>query len=103
MILTPQNYLLNDPSHSNVYQTRINILGGNVTDALTFGVKQLICAIGMAVAARNPRSWVRMIWVEKFPYVPDAQLVGNPGEGRWGGEYSVGDQDKRAGQAGRLW
>lgn len=84
MILSPQNYLLGDPSRSTIHQTRINVVGGTVTDALTFGVKQPTCAIDMAVTAPELRSWVGEVWVEKFPYVPDAQMVGNPGEGLGG-------------------
>ena len=81
MILAPQNYLLGDPSRSTIHQARINFINGSVTDALTFGVKQPTCSLDLGVTAPNLESFVGEIYVAKFPYQPNAQMIGNPGDG----------------------
>ncbi|KAL8725316.1 MAG: hypothetical protein Q9181_006455 [Wetmoreana brouardii] len=85
MIIAPQNYLLGDPSRSTIHQTRINFVNGSVTDALTFGAKQPTCSVDLSVTAPNLKSFVGEVYIEKYPYHPDAQLVANPGEGSLGG------------------
>lgn len=81
MIIAPQNYLLGDPSRSTIHQTRINVVNGAVTDALTFGVKQPTCSLDLSVTAPNLQSFVGEIYESKYPYHPNAQMLGNPGDG----------------------
>ena len=81
MILTPQNYLLGDPSRGTIHQTRINAINGSVTDALSFGAKQPTCSLDLSVTAPNLKSFVGEVYIEKYPYEPDAQMLGNPGQG----------------------
>ena len=81
MIIAPQNYLLGDPSRGTIHQTRINFINGSVTDALTFGTKQPTCALDLSLTAPNLQSFVGEVYISKFPYHPDAQTIGNPGDG----------------------
>ncbi|KAL9609939.1 MAG: hypothetical protein Q9167_005335 [Letrouitia subvulpina] len=81
MIIAPQNYLLGDPSRSTIHQTRINFVKGAVTDALTFGTKQPTCALDLSVTKPNLETFVGEVYTSKYPYHPDAQMLGNPGEG----------------------
>jgi len=81
MIISPQNFLLGDPSRGTIHQTRINVVNGTVTDALTFGAKQPTCSIDLSVTAPNLQSFVGEVYTPKYPYVPDAQEVGNIGAG----------------------
>lgn len=81
MIIAPQNYLLGDPSRSTIHQTRINVINGSVTDALTFGAKQPTCSVDLSVTAPNLQSFVGEVYVSKFPYLPNSQQLGNPGDG----------------------
>jgi len=80
MVIAPQNYLPGDPSRSTIHQTRINFVNGSVTSALDFGVKQPSCSIDMSVTAPNLQSFVGEAYVPKYPYLPDSQYVGNPGD-----------------------
>ncbi|KAL8952143.1 MAG: hypothetical protein Q9222_001920 [Ikaeria aurantiellina] len=81
MIVAPQNYLLGDPSRGTIHQTRINVVNGSVTDALTFGVKNPTCSIDLSDTAPDVESFIGEVYVEKYPYLPDAQMLGNPGAG----------------------
>lgn len=81
MIIAPQNYLLGDPSRSTIHQTRINVINGSVTSALTFGAEQPTCALDLSVTARNLESFVGEVYTSKYPYLPDAQQIGNIGAG----------------------
>ena len=81
MIMTPQNYLLGDPSRGTIHQTRINAIKGSVTDALTFGVKQPTCSLDLSLTAPNLQSFIGEVYIGKYPYHPDSQMIGNPGEG----------------------
>ena len=84
MIIAPQNYLLGDPSRSTIHQTRINVINGSVTNALTFGAKQPTCSLDLSVTAPNLQSFIGEVYTEKYPYEPDAQMLGNPGDGTEG-------------------
>jgi primary-amine oxidase len=81
MIVAPQNYLLGDASRGTIHQARINFINGTVTDALTFGTKQPTCSLDMSVTAPNLETFVGEVYIEKYPYLPDAQMIGNPGAG----------------------
>ena len=81
MIIAPQNYLLGDPSRSTIHQTRINFINGSVTDALSFGVKQPTCDVDLSTTAPNLKTFVGEAYITKYPYHPDAQMIGNPGDG----------------------
>lgn len=80
MIITPQNYLLGDPSRGTIHQTRINYVNGSVTNALTFGSKPPTCTVDLSITAPNIDSFVGEIYVSKFPYHPDAIMIGDPGD-----------------------
>ena len=81
MIIAPQNYLLGDPSRRSIHGTRINAVGGVVTDALTFGATQPTCKLDLSVTAPELKTWVGEVYTGKFPFLPDSQMIGNPGEG----------------------
>ena len=80
MIITPQNYLLGDPSRSTIHQARINYVNGTVTSALTFGAKPPMCEIDLSITAPNTKTFVGEVYIEKYPYHPDAAMIGNPGD-----------------------
>ena len=85
MLLAPQNYLVSDPSRRTIHQTRINFINGTVTNALTFGAKQPTCAVDLAVTAPNLQSYIGEVYFSKYPNHPDAQMLGNPGDGALAG------------------
>ena len=85
MIIAPQNYLLGDPSRGTIHQTRINFINGSVTDALAFGAKQPTCSLDLSLTAPNLQSFVGEAYISKYPYFPDAQMIGNPGDGNVAG------------------
>ena len=80
MIITPQNYLLGDPSRSTIHQARINYVNGTATSALTFGANPPTCEIDLSVTAPNTESFVGEVFINKFPYHPDVIMMGNPGD-----------------------
>lgn len=84
MILAPQNYLLRDPSRGTIHQARMNLADGAVTDAMTYGAQQPICSVDMSITAPNLQSFAGEVYTSKYPYVADAQMVGNPGSGAQG-------------------
>ena len=80
MVLAPQNFLDGDPSRRTIHQARINYVNGSVTDAVTFGTKQPTCSVPLSVTAPDLKDYKGEIYIDKFPYHPDAQQIGNPGE-----------------------
>ncbi|KAG8532817.1 uncharacterized protein KY384_002695 [Bacidia gigantensis] len=80
-IVAPQNYLLSDPSRGTIHQTRINVINGSVTDALTFGAKQPTCALDLSQTAPDTQTFIGEVYINKFPYHSDAQMIGNPFDG----------------------
>ena len=80
MIITPQNYLLGDPSRSTIHQARINYVNGTVTSALTFGAQQPTCEINLSITAPNTESFIGEVYINKYPYHPNAALIGDPGD-----------------------
>ena len=81
MIIAPQNYLLGDPSRGTIHQTRINVINGTVTDAVTFGVKPPTCSVDLSITNPNTQSFIGEIYFPKYPYHPDMQEIGNIGAG----------------------
>ena len=81
MIISPSNFLNGDPSRGTIHQTRINVVNGTVTDALTFGAKQPSGSVDLSCTAPNLRSFIGEEYIRKYPYEPDAQQVGNLGAG----------------------
>ena len=95
MILAPQNYLLGDPSRGTIHQTRINSINGSVTEVTKFGSGVGGVGGGNGNGAGtgdgqkegngycNPdlTTWVGEVYIAKYPYLPDAQLVGSIGAG----------------------
>ena len=81
MIIAPSNFFDGDPSRSTIHQTRINVINGTVTDALTFGATQPSGSIDWSCTAPNLQSFIGEEYISKYPYEPDAQQVGNLGAG----------------------
>jgi len=81
MIIAPSNFLNGDPSRGTIHQTRINVVNGTVTNALTFGAKQPSGSIDLSCTAPNLQTFIGEEYISKYPYEPDAQQVGNLGAG----------------------
>lgn len=81
MIIAPQNYFVGDQSRNTIHQTRINVVNGTVTNALTFGAKQPTCSIDLSVTAPNLQSFIGEVFISKYPYEPNAQELGSVGAG----------------------
>ena len=77
MIVAPVNYLPGDPSRGTIHQTRINVVNGSVTNALTFGSKQPSGSVDLSCTAPNLQTFIGEEYIFKYPYEPDAQQVGN--------------------------
>ena len=80
MIIAPQNALYGDPSRSTIHQVRINAVNGSVTNALTFGVKQDNCSLDLSTTGPDLTDWTGEVYISKYPFHPDSQQVGNPGD-----------------------
>ena len=87
MILAPQNYLPGDPSRGTIHQTRINSINGSVTEVTKFGSGASTgtdtggTGKGNGYCAPDLTNWVGEVYIAKYPYLPDAQLVGSIGAG----------------------
>ena len=84
MIIAPQNAWYGDPSRSTIHQVRINAVNGSVTNAITFGANQDTCSLDLSVTKPDLTDWVGEIYTSKFPFTPDSQQIGNPGDGTEG-------------------
>lgn len=80
MVITPQNYFTENPVQRTVHQTRVNYVNGSVTDALSFGVSPPTCQMDLSLAAPKTESFVGEVYISKFPYHPDAQMIGDPAD-----------------------
>lgn len=81
MTISPQNYLLGDASRGTIHQTRVNVMDGAVTGALTFGVTQPTCSLDMSITAPNLQSFVGEVYIDKYIYFPGMKMIGDPGFG----------------------
>ena len=81
MVISPQNFNTGDESRRTIHGVRINAVNGSVTDSVTFGAKSPTCSLDLSVTAPNIQTWVGEVYTPKYPYHPDAQQIGNPGDG----------------------
>lgn len=78
-VLTPQNYILGDPSRASIHQVRIDFINGSVTDTHLFGQNLPTCELDMTQTHGQVTSWVGEVITSKYPFDPSVQDLGNPG------------------------
>ncbi|KAK4699567.1 hypothetical protein P7C70_g6693, partial [Phenoliferia sp. Uapishka_3] len=79
MIISPSNYLLNDPSRASSQQVRINYnvsMAGEVTDVLLFGGEMPSGMVNLTAQQTNFEAYVGDVNVRKFPYNPEHPYSG---------------------------